>query len=248
MAWLRRSSGGVAGMKGDSGAEGDKIERTHLMRHLKIDSMILRLTIPLIPLLLVSVCTAQTQPVQTWRSRLSTDPELSGQQRAKVLLRNNFLSTGALMGVIGPSIGGQFGNTPREWGRTPEGFGRRVGLQAAMQTSNGVIESGSAALFGRDPRYQKCGCKGLWKRSGHAFSGLVLGADAQGVRRFDPSNLIAAYGSGYVGASLYPSRYNIAVKGYQLGSQQAGQAVLQNLASEFGPDIARFLKRKILRR
>jgi hypothetical protein len=191
----------------------------------------------------------QTKPSNVFgRTRISSDAALTADERVQVLIKNNFLSVGAVMRAVGPAIGGQFGNTPPDWGRTAEGFGRRVGTQFAIQTTRGLVSGGSAAMLGRDPRYQRCNCEGVFRRMGQSFSGLVMGADASGARRFDPSNMMGAYTGGYVGASLYPDRYRISVKGYQLGTQQAGQVVVQNLLLEFGPDIKRFFKTKVLRR
>jgi hypothetical protein len=199
-------------------------------------------------LFLSASCGAWAQsPVLSWNTRLSSDPALTSEQRVSVLLHNNFLSAGAFFRTVGPAIGAQVRDRPAEWDSTAEGFGRRLGTQFAVQTSRGLINSGSAALLGRDPRYQRCGCEGGWRRVGHAVSGLVLSADGNGVRRFDPSNLAASFGGGYVGASLYPSRYSVSVKGYQLGTQLTGQVMAQNLFLEFGPEIRRAF-RKVFRR
>ncbi|MGJ5816344.1 hypothetical protein [Paludibaculum fermentans] len=193
-------------------------------------------------------CTALGQtPGLNWNTRLSGDPALTGDQRVSLLVHNNFLSTGAFFRTVGPALGAHIRDRPAEWEGSAEGFGRRLGTQFSIQTSRGLINSGAAALLGRDPRYQRCGCEGGWRRVGHALSGLVLSADRQGERRFDPSNLAASFGGGYVGASLYPSRYTVSVKGYQLGTQLTGQVMAQNLFLEFGPEIRRVF-RKVLRR
>ena len=184
----------------------------------------------------------------SWQSRLRSDPPLSGSQRAALFFHNDFASAGALLRTVAPAIASQLNNTPQEWEKTGEGFGRRVGLNFVTSTSQDLIQSGSAALFGHDPRYQRCECKGGWRRIGHAFSGLVLLADSNGILRFDPSNLLGAYGSGYLGASLYPARYALEVKGTQLGHEQAGTVVAKNLLLEFGPDIRRILRHKVLGR
>ena len=193
--------------------------------------------------------TAGQNAVKTsWQSRLPSDPPLSGSQRAALFFHNDFASTGALLRTVVPAIASQLNNTPPDWNKTGEGFGRRVGLNFVMSTSQDLVQSGSAALFGHDPRYQRCDCKGGLRRVGYAVSGLFLLADSGGVRRFDPSNLIGAYGSGYLGASLYPARYSLEVKGPQLGHQQAGFVAAKNLFLEFSPDIKRFLRRKVLGR
>lgn len=183
------------------------------------------------------------QTIENFRVRSSTDPALSGEQRVELMLKSNFLSPGAFMRSLGPALGGQLSDSPKEWGQDLGGFGRRLGTQFTIQSSRGLISAGAAAAFGRDPRYQRCDCTGGWRRAGHAFSGLVMGANSMGERRFDASNLLSAYGSGYIGASLYPDRYRTAVKGYQLGSQQAGQIMVQNLVLEFAPELKRFRKK-----
>ncbi len=190
----------------------------------------------------------QTAPKINWGSRVASDPPLTGAQRLKLIVRNDFASPGAFFRTVGPSLSQQVRNRPVEWERTGEGFGRRLGMNFATITVQDVVQSGTAALIGHDPRYQRCECNGGARRVRQAFSGLVLAADRQGVRRFDPSNLISAYVGGYVGASLYPDPYSRRVKGAQLGHFQVGQVVIGNLFTEFGPDLKRLWREKILRR
>lgn len=175
-------------------------------------------------LLLAGFCSGQQTPAPfSWLTRLPSDPAITGEQRVRLALHNNFLSAGAILRVMGPAVAGQMSDSPSEWENTAAGFGRQLGTQFAVETSRGLISSGSAAIIGRDPRYQRCDCKGVGRRMGYALSGLVLSAGSSGKRQFDPSSLFSAYGGGYIGASLYPDRYRVSVKGYQLGSQQAGQ-------------------------
>jgi hypothetical protein len=205
-------------------------------------------TVAFFVFIFASSAMGQAQGLKTWATRLSTDPALTGEQRLQLMLKTNFLSAGALARTAFPAAITHLNDSPPEWDRNGEGFSRRLGFQFATQTSRGLIRSGGAALLGTDPRYQRCECKGIWRRSGHALSALVLAADSNGVRRWDPSNLLSAYGSGYIGATLYPDRYSVAVKGYQLGNQQVLQIGMQNVLLEFGPDIGRFVKKKIFRR
>jgi hypothetical protein len=200
-------------------------------------------------LLLSGSCLGQqNSPSFNWRTRLPSDPAITKQQRVQLVLHNNFLSASAAMRVLGPAMVGQMVDSPPEWDRTASGFGRRLGTQFAMQTSRGLIAAGSAAVFRRDPRYERCDCRGFPKRMVYALSGTVLAADGSGRRRFDPSNLLSAYGAGYVGANLYPDRYRVSVKGYQLGTQQVGAVMFQNVLLEFWPDIRRLIRTRALRR
>ena len=199
--------------------------------------------------LLIAIILCGTAAAQTnWYSRTAADPALSGRERFQLFVHNDFASPGAFFRTVGPSLGEQISNEPRDWGRTGEGFGRRVGTNFVKYTSRDIIQSTESALIGFDPRYQKCGCKGGWQRTGHAFSGLFLSADSHGGRRFDPTRILAAYGSGYIASTLYPDRYSIAVKGAQMGHSLAGEVIIDNLFEEFGPDIKKFLRQKILRR
>ena len=199
-------------------------------------------------LFLPGVSNGQAAPKITWGSRVASDPPLTGTERLKLIFRNDFASPGAFFRTVGPSLGQQIRNRPVEWGRTGEGFGRRLGMNFATITVQDVVQSGTAAMMGRDPRYQRCECKGGARRVRQAFTGLVLSADRHGVRRFDPSNLVSAYVAGYVGASFYPDPYSRSVKGAQLGHFQVGQVVIGNLFTEFGPDLKRLWREKILRR
>ena len=177
-------------------------------------------------LVLPGLAAAQTSPKINWGSRVASDPPLTGTERAKLILRNDFASPGAFFRTVGPALGQQIRNRPVEWGRSAEGYGRRVGVNFATITTQDLVQAGSAALLGRDPRYQRCECKGGLRRVRQAFTGLVLSADRQGVRRFDPSGLISSYAAGYVGATLYPDEYSRRVKGLQLGHQQVSQLVI----------------------
>lgn len=198
--------------------------------------------------LLAAACAAQgLAPVPNGSVRSATDPALTTAERWSLLVRNNFFSTGAVFRVVGPSTAAHLFDSPEEWDGTIGGYGKRLRTQAAMATTRGLITSGSAAALGHDPRYQRCDCAGTWRRTGHALSGLILAADAQGARRFDPTPLFAAYGGAYAGASLYPDRYSRAVKGYQLGTRQLAFSFGQNLFLEFTPEI-KALTRKLLRR
>lgn len=198
--------------------------------------------------LLSGLLAAQSVPQLNWNSRLASDAPLTGDERWSLFVRNNFASPGAFFQVAGPALGQTFGNTPKEWGRNAGGFGRRAGLNFVTNTSQSAVHSSASAALGYDPRYQRCDCKGAMKRLGHAFAGIVLSADSTGQLGFNPSNLMGAYGAGFIGASLYPERYSIRVKGMQQGHQQVGGIAIGNIFQEFQPEISRFFRRTILRK
>lgn len=179
-------------------------------------------------------------------TRTEADPALTASQRLKVFLKNDFGSPGAFFRAAGPAVGMEMGNNPPEWGKTAEGYGRRVASLALGQTTGDAVQAAVSAMTGRDPRYQKCGCTGAWHRAGHAIAGVFVAADAHGALGFDPSNLLGAYAGGFAGASLYPARYSVPTKGLQLGNQLVGQSAVQNMALEFSPELKHFFLHTLL--
>jgi hypothetical protein len=196
----------------------------------------------------ISSPSSGTTTIRNWRSRLASDPALTPSERLQLFFHNDFESPRAYLRTIGAALGGELVNGPKEWGRGPEGFGRRVEVDFVMFTSRDLIRTGTSAMFGHDPRYQKCECTGGLRRTGHALSGVFMLADSHGVRRFDPSNVIASYTAGYIGSTMYPPRYTPEYKGTQLGHWQLGHVMLENVLLEFGPDIKRMWRHTILRR
>jgi hypothetical protein len=189
-----------------------------------------------------------TAPIKHWEYRLASDPPLTASQRWQLFFHNDFESPRAYYRALGAALGGELVDGPKEWGQGPEGFGKRVEVDFVMFTSRDLIRTGTSAMFGHDPRYQRCECTGGLRRTGHALSGVFMLADSNGVRRFDPSNLIASYGAGYIGSTLYPERYTPEFKGTQLGHWQLGHVMVENIVLEFGPDLKRQWRRKILRK
>jgi hypothetical protein len=198
--------------------------------------------------LLTCALAAQSTAKLNLNSRIASDAPLSADDRWSLFVRNNFASPGAFFQVAGPAFGQTMGNTPEEWGRNAGGFGRRAGLNFVTNVSQSAIHSSTSAALGFDPRYQRCDCKGGMKRLGHAFAGIVLSADSTGQRGFNPSNLMGAYGAGFIGAAMFPERYSIRVKGLQQGHQQLGGLAFGNIFQEFQPEITRFFRRTILRK
>jgi hypothetical protein len=200
--------------------------------------------------LLASVCAIETTKAQDstrayGRVRGASDPMPTGRERVDILMHRSVTSSSAWIRTVLPAIGSQVGNRPEEWGRTPEGFLRRVGSQAARVTTRDVVQATGAALLHHDPRYQRCDCAGGFRRLGHALSGTVMLADRNGQRRLDPSNVLASFGTGYVSARLSPHDTRLSVRGYQRGNQLLAQSAFGNVVIEFAPDVRRIVRQTI---
>jgi hypothetical protein len=181
-------------------------------------------------------------------SRDPDDARLTAGDRLQLLGKRNLTSTQAVARIVLPGIVAQATNTPEEFGRTAEGFGRRIGRNMLSNGSRDVILSVSAAAFFHDPRYQRCACSGFGARIGHALSGIVKFGDGTGGRRFGPANLLASAGAGLVDAHLFETgtvtRQDVARR----TSTLLLRVVLTNVAFEFRDDVQQFTRRVILRR
>ena len=140
--------------------------------------------------------------------------------------------------------GGQFiVGEPEGWPRTSAGYAQRAGTAVTLLVvEEGVHEAGDAAL-GLDPRYYRCRCSGLWRRTGHAFKMTFLAYDSLGHLHLDTPRLVGDYGGSMLVTSWYPSGYASLVQGVQMGHAQVGYDAGINLLREFTPELKRFLHR-----
>ena len=168
---------------------------------------------------------------------------LSGQERSDRFFKDYLGSPFTYIAAAGAASGGQIGNDPKEWGRTWEGYGKRVGTTFAMFTiQTGLHEAGDAAL-GLDPRYFRCRCRGGLRRSWNALQMTFLAYDSQGHKHIDFPQFAGAYGSGMIVTTWYPRRYDPLVQGVQMGHQEMGFEVGVNLIREFSPELKRFFRK-----
>ncbi len=132
-------------------------------------------------------------------------------------------------------------NTPEEWGRSWEGFGKRYLAREADVAISNTLEAGVGALWGEEPRYIPSGRKGIWPRARYAMKTVFLAQRRDG-------GLALAWGR-YVGNTLN----NIIENSYLPPSiTTPGQTVLRsangflsrlggNVWDEFWPDARRLL-------
>ena len=93
---------------------------------------------------------------------------LTPQQRWKLYVRATYTTWGIYVKTVFFTATDQINNSPTEWGRTWEGFGKRLGTrQAQFVIQNSLNHMGNAAV-GWEPRYDRCRCAGFWPRTKHA--------------------------------------------------------------------------------
>ena len=162
---------------------------------------------------------------------------LTGKERWHLYENDNFLSSGIYFASFGSALGAQSSNEPREWGGGFAGYGRRAASQYGLFAIQNTLHDGGAAALGYEPRYFRCQCTGLWRRSGHALEMSFLTYNEHGHKSLDLPQLVGAYGSGMISALWYPKRYSPLVQGVQAGHMQMGFVVGTHLIQEFSPEL-----------
>ena len=165
---------------------------------------------------------------------------LNAKQRSDRFFKEYLGSPFTYIASAGAASGGQIGNDPKEWTRSWEGYGKRVGTTFALFTIDSGVHEAGDAMFGLDPRYFRCRCRGGMRRTWNAVEMSFLAYDRKRRKRFDLPQLAGAYGSGMIVTTWYPKRYDPLVQGVQMGYQQMGFVVAINLIREFSPELKRF--------
>jgi hypothetical protein len=135
-------------------------------------------------------------------------------------------------------------DTPTEWGQGWSPYGRRLASTAACSGIHSALAFGLDSALHEDPRYFRSAAGGFWRRTGHAFRGVILTHTDHGTETFSLWRFGSAYGAAYVSNQWYPGRLNTVALGFAQGSLQLGFDLVRNLASEFGPDIKRMAFRR----
>jgi hypothetical protein len=68
----------------------------------------------------------------------------------------------------------QVADTPSEWGQGASGYGKSLGSTVACSGSHSALAFGLDSTLHEDPRYFRSASGGLWRRTGHAFRGMIL--------------------------------------------------------------------------
>jgi hypothetical protein len=167
---------------------------------------------------------------------------LTGQERASLFFRG-YLGAPVSYLEMGASAGATWlAGEPEGWGRTFRGYGRRVGTEFVLYTTQEAVHDAGDAALGLDPRYFSCRCSGLWHRSRNALKMTLFAYDGNGKLRPDLPRIVGDYGSSMLVTSWYPASYSPLVQGVKMGHVQLGLDVGVNLLREFSPELRRFLR------
>ena len=126
----------------------------------------------------------------------------------------------------------QEGNSPPEWGKGWNGFGKRVGSGFGIQVATTTTRYGMAEIFREDTAYYRCECKGFFPRVGHALiSTFTARRGEDGHTAFSFSGLASPYAGTMTALAWYPDRFGVQdgfrMGNYNLLGQGAGNLVLE---------------------
>ena len=169
---------------------------------------------------------------------------ITGSERWKEFTRENFISPGAYFRALGPAIGAQMKEEPREWGQGVGGYAHRAGYYYGMNFIDSSIRHSSAAALGHDVRYERSKKKGFFPRAGHALSRGFVTRNSSGNLIPYVSNFMGSYGSGMISTYMMPERYDPLKFGLQRGHILFAAHIGENIFREFGPEIKKFFRRK----
>jgi hypothetical protein len=151
----------------------------------------------------------------------------------------------------------QLRDDPQEWGQGTKGYLRRVGSRYAQGVAKSTGDFVFSYALHEDPRYEPSGDKGVWKRTGHALSTVVVvyhlrncGTDDNGTLHDCPkwpaiSKMVGASSSGLVGLSWYPQRLNTPGQVLARTGSAYGGYVASAIFSEFQADIFHLLGKMV---
>ena len=166
-------------------------------------------------------------------------PALTGNERWHLYVNETYLSSGSYLASLGAALGLQAIDYPSDWGGGFRGYGRRAASQYGTLVIQNTLHDGGAAALGYEPRYFRCQCTGVWRRTGHVLEMTFLTYDQHGQKRLDLPQLVGAYGSGMLSTYWYPKRFSPLVQGVQAGHLQLGFVAGMRMVQEFTPEIKR---------
>jgi hypothetical protein len=167
---------------------------------------------------------------------------LTPGQRWKLYTKMTYTTWGIYLKTGLFTMSDQIKNVPPGWGKTADGFGKRLGTrEAQFVVQNSLTAFGNAAV-GWEPRYDRCRCDGLWPRTWHAIArNFVTYGGANQSLRPQIMPYAGAFGAAVMSASWQPNNPNLLVKGYQGAITQVAVGIGVNWLAEFAPEIRRIL-------
>jgi hypothetical protein len=160
------------------------------------------------------------------------------------------------------SVVAQMQQSPSEWGRNWEGYGRRVGSRYTQAVAKGAAEAVVGWAVHDDPRHIRYADEPQrvraaqstsrtesahpgWARFGHALLDTVTvriaTQDGTGRRIPAVSRFVGDFASAYGGYGWYPARENTFQKAGQRAAYSFGASFVPSFYTEYKPEVGRLL-------
>lgn len=127
-------------------------------------------------------------------------------------------------------------NSPKQWGRGPAGFGKRVGSAFGTHTVKNTIAYGVAGVRHEDLHYQKSTDPRFSRRLRHALvSTVVTRKTTTGKRTAAAGKISGSMGAGLISRTWQPAALHTASSGFATGGTLLAGEAAANVAREFIP-------------
>jgi hypothetical protein len=133
---------------------------------------------------------------------------------------------------VGWAAWDQVNNSPSEWGRGWNGYGRRLASGVGASVIQEVVSQGLAAQMNRPLDYTRCHCSGTGARVKHAALEAVADPMPNGSHLIAVPRIVGAYAGSFAQASWSPGG-NLVTRGLLGGTASLGMGALINLYYEF---------------
>jgi len=146
------------------------------------------------------------------------------------------LATGALSAAWG-----NLWNLPPEYGRTPEGLGKRYAIRLYGVATGNAIEAGLGAIWGEDPRYIRSQGLPFWRRVRYVLKMTFFAYRPDGSVKPAYARWVGTAGNNFLTWPWrVPSDQGVGPALVRTGWGFAGRAASHAL-TEFWPDLKRLL-------
>jgi hypothetical protein len=194
---------------------------------------------------LVAVSFAQEAPVAppvAAPTALEELPELGGVRGRSLELGRQLTGFQGLAGIGLSTLSDQVTNYPKEWTRSPSGFGKRLASESGQFVITKTIEFGVSALHHEDPRYFRMPGASTKRRLGHAIASAFVARKADDTgSTIALGHLAGVYGSWAIAQSWEPHSATGAEQFFIWGTANMITKTVSNAVREFWPDVKRKL-------
>ncbi len=169
---------------------------------------------------------------------------LSRHQRMQLYVKQTYTTWGIYAKTAMFALGDQANNSPREWDGGIGDFGERFASRYGQFAIQNTFSAAGNYALGYEPRYDRCRCSGVWRRTRHALvRNFVTYNSTESEERPQIAFYAGAMAAGAIASIWKPGPVNPWRSGYQSVLTQVAFGGLASVVGEFAPEIARLLKR-----